>query len=207
MQTALTALDVIFSRRSVRAYTPQPLEDETVHSLLDAAIQAPTAIHAEPWAFVIVQDADALKQVSDRTKADLLASAATHQEAHARGEATDGFLKRVMDPAFSVFYDAHTLIVICAAARQPFAAADCWLAAENLMLAATALGLGTCVIGSAVGALNTDDIKRALGIPPSIEAIAPIVVGVPASSAATPALRGEPRIVNWLKAADRRHNA
>lgn len=49
----LTALDAIFSRRSVRTYTPQQLDAATIRSLLDAAVQAPTAMHLEPWAFVV----------------------------------------------------------------------------------------------------------------------------------------------------------
>ena len=49
----LSALDAIFSRRSVRAYVDQPLDEATVRALLDAAVQAPTAMHAEPWVFVI----------------------------------------------------------------------------------------------------------------------------------------------------------
>jgi len=47
----LSALDAIFMRRSVRAYTAQALDEPTIRALLDAAVQAPTALHAEPWAF------------------------------------------------------------------------------------------------------------------------------------------------------------
>ena len=55
----LSALDAIFMRRSVRAYTEQTLDESTIRALLDAAVQAPTAMHTEPWAFVIVQDRNA----------------------------------------------------------------------------------------------------------------------------------------------------
>ena len=64
----LSALDVIFMRRSVRAYTPQKLDASTIRSLLDAAVEAPTAMHTEPWAFVVVQDEAALTRYSDRAK-------------------------------------------------------------------------------------------------------------------------------------------
>ena len=67
--------------------------------------------------------------------------------------------------AFCVFYDASTLIVICAKPMGPFVSADCWLAAENLMLAASALGLGTCCIGSAIPALNSPEAKPRAGDP------------------------------------------
>jgi nitroreductase len=79
-----------------------------------------------------------------------------------------------------------------------FVVADCWLAAENLMLTACALGLGSCVIGLAVDALNDDRMRRLLGLPPDFNAIAPIVVGTPADPARQrPTPRKPPRIVLW----------
>jgi nitroreductase len=77
-----------------------------------------------------------------------------------------------------------------------FVAAGCWLVAENLMLAACAMGLGSCIIGSSITALNIRKVKMELGIPDEFAVIAPIVVGVPSGEiAATP--RKEPRIVSW----------
>jgi nitroreductase len=97
---------------------------------------------------------------------------------------------------FNIFYDAGTLVVICAKPMGPFVAADCWLAAENLMLAACAMGLGTCVIGSAVPALNTPAVKAELGIPAEYSAVAPIIVGGP-SGETRPTARREPEILAW----------
>ena len=71
-----------------------------------------------------------------------------------------GFLEQLRDPGFSPFYGAGTLIVIYGRSKGPLVTADCWLAAENLMLAACALGLGTCVIGAAVDAFNSADAGR-----------------------------------------------
>ena len=103
------------------------------------------------------------------------------------------------DPAFDIFYDAGTLVVICGEAIGPFVTADCWLAAENLMLAACAYGLGTCVIGFAVPALHDPAIKRELGIPDGTDAIAPIIVGLPRGE--TPAVaRNAPEILRWVRA-------
>ena len=101
-------------------------------------------------------------------------------------------------PDFNIFHGADTLIIICAKPVGQFVAADCWLAAENLMLAASAIGLGSCVIGSAVAALNIHKVKTELGIPDEYSVIAPIVVGVP--SGETPATsRKEPLILSWKK--------
>jgi nitroreductase len=66
VRPGLSPLDAIFMRRSIRAYAPDRLNEETVRSLLDAAIQAPTAMHMEPWAFVVIQDRATLKRLSDR---------------------------------------------------------------------------------------------------------------------------------------------
>jgi nitroreductase len=184
----------------VRSYTGQRPDRDTVQALLDAAVQAPTAMHAEPWAFAIVQNAAMLKRISDAAKAQWLATLGPERELHATGEAAmrSHFAQELANPDFSVFYDAGTLIVICAK-PGPFSTADCWLAAENLMLAASALGLGTCCIGSAVGALNTPEIKGALGIPADVTAVAPIIVGVP-RQAPGPDARRSPEILGWLHA-------
>lgn len=184
VQSPLSALDVIFARRSVRDYTPQRLDEPTIRGLLDAAVQAPTALHEEPWAFVVIQDAALLKRYSDVAKGNWAEEAPRYRQLH-RGidaEAAKAFAERFASPDFSIFYNATTLIVICAQHAGPFATADCWLAAENLMLAACALGLGTCCIGSAVPALNSPAIKAELGIPNDVEVVAPIIVGVPAST-------------------------
>lgn len=188
---ALSAMDAIHGRRSVRAYTPQKLDQATIHTLLAAAVRAPTAIHEEPWAFVILQDADTLKRVSDHAKRFFVEE--MHRAHLDRGGHT---LARFEQPDFNIFYNAGTLIVICGRPVGPFVVADCWLAAENLILAAFSLGLGTCVIGSAVSGLNTPEIKDALRIPADMSAIAPIIVGVPSDESALTS-RKEPNIISW----------
>jgi nitroreductase len=196
--TPLSALDAIFTRRSVRAYERRKIDDATVRSLLDAAVQAPTAVHMEPWAFVVIQDEAMLRRYSDLAKAGWIAEAAKYRLLHHEPAPGSGFAERLTDPQFSVFYDAGTLIVICAKPMGPFVAADCWLAAENLMLAASALGLGTCCIGSAVAALNAPDVKAELHIPDDVTVVVPIVVGVPAGGG-TDVPRKEPEILFWKR--------
>jgi nitroreductase len=188
-------LDVIYSRRSIRSFAPTKLDRTTVTGLLDAAVQAPTAMIEEPWLFVVVQDAALLRRLSDRVKADW--------DAHAHepiGRALDNveheLRKRLAVPDFSIFYDATTLVVICTRHSGQFAAADCWLAAENLMLAACALGLGTCCIGTALSTLNTPEWKAELGMLADVTAIAPIIIGVP-SGIAVPVPRRDPVILSW----------
>ena len=111
------------------------MDKATVTALLDTAIHAPTAIDEQPWAFAIVQDSTLLKKLSDDIKKIVGNDLKTHAVSHS----LDHFLK----PDFNVFYKASTLIVIYGKSSEPFVAADCWLAAENLILAACAKGLGT----------------------------------------------------------------
>lgn len=165
----ITVFETILARRSVRKYTTQTVSLDIIHILLEAAVHAPTALHQEPWAFAIIRDRSLLKVISDRAKPLFI------EDLQKMGHAADRF----NEPDFDIFYDANTLIMICAKQTESLAVADCWLAAENLMLAACAMKLGTCVIGSALTALNTPDIKDRLNIPEEFSIVAPIILGYP----------------------------
>jgi nitroreductase len=187
----LGTIDAINQRTSVRAYSPDKIDRSTIKMLLAAAVRAPTAIHEEPWAFSIIQDVDSLKRLSDLAKPIFLSEM---QRAHLdRGGHT---LSHFASPEFNIFYNAGTLVVICGKSTARFATPDCWLAAENMMLAACAVGLGTCVIGSAVSALNNPELKAEFGIPRNMTAIAPIIVGRP-EAPAKPSARKAPQILSW----------
>lgn len=186
-------LKTIYGRHSVRAYAPTRLDSATVQTLLDAAVHAPTAMHEEPWAFVVVQDSALLQRLSDLAK-PIFIEEVRHRNAQGASHSFDHFTR----PDFNIFHGADTLIIICAKPLGPFVAADCWLAAENLMLAANGLGLGSCVIGSAVATLNIHKVKTELGIPDEYSVIAPIVVGVP-SGETNGSPRKAPLILSWKK--------
>ncbi len=181
--------ETILARRSVRAYAQDELDRNTVQTLLEAAVRAPTAMHEEPWAFIVVQNRLILKQLSDIAKPLFIER--LHRPPQTGGHAPDIF----SNPDFNIFHGAGTLIVICAHPGH-FAEADCWLAAENLMLAACAIGLGSCVIGSAVAVLNTHEVKAQLGIPAEFNAVAPIIVGAQSGETAATS-RKEPLILAW----------
>jgi nitroreductase len=190
-EVSVSAINAIYLRRSVRDYAPRAIGQAVIQSLLDAAVHAPTAMHEEPWSFAVIQDGNLLNRLSDSAKESVRREAQGSDSQHAKHS-----LELVNKPDFHVFYNAGTLIVIYGKFQGPFVAADCWLAAENLMLAACAKGLGTCVIGFAVPALNTPEWKAALSIPAEMTAIAPIIVGVPAVE--TPSVpRKPPEIIAW----------
>jgi len=183
--------EAILSRRSVRTYAPDELDRNTVQTLLEAAVRAPTAMHEVPWAFVVVQDHALLQRLSDLAK-PLFVEEIRHRIALGTSHSFEHFTR----PDFNIFHGAPTLIIICAKPSSQFVAADCWLAAENLMLAASAIGLGCCVIGSAVTALNIRKVKMELGIPDEYSVIVPIVVGVPSGESPSTS-RKDPLILSW----------
>ncbi len=191
VEASMSAMDAIYHRRAIRDYAPGKIDEAVIRKLLDVAIHAPTAIHEEPWAFAIIQDKALLKRLSDTAK-DLLLSGADPIHPLLRGHGAGRFTS----PDFNAFYNASTLVVIYGRPLGPFVVADCWLAAENLMLAACAQGLGTCPIGLAVAALNSPQWKKELSVPVELTAIAPIIVGKPVG-APPPVSRKPPEILCW----------
>jgi nitroreductase len=191
-EASISTLDAIFHRRAVRDYAPQTIEKAVIRALLDAAVHAPTAMKEEPWSFAVIQDKNLLRRLSDGAK-EKLRSDLRGSDSHR----AEQLLELVNKPEFNVFYNAGTLIVICGKFQGPYVAADCWLAAENLMLAACAKGLGTCVIGLAVSTLNAPEWRAELKIPAGTTVVAPIIVGVPAGET-PPVPRKPPEVVAWI---------
>jgi len=185
----MSVMDAIYERRAVRSYTGGPVEAATVNALLEAAVHAPTAVHEEPCAFAVIQDRGMLQRLSDSAK-KLIPN--LERDVHLPGEQTHHFTLPE-----NVFYNAGTLIVIYGRPVGAFVVADCWLAAENLMLAARGMGLGTCVIGLAVAALNTSEWKVELKVPRELTAYAPIIVGVPVGETLATG-RKKPEVLVWI---------
>lgn len=193
----MTVFEAIAKRCAVRAYKPAVVDEATVRELLNEAVRAPTAMHAEPWAFAVIQDRAVLKRLSDLAKATWSPERdGASVVAHPPSTLEERAASILSHPDFNIFYDASTLIVICARPMGSFVVADCWLAAENLMLAACAMSLGTCCIGFAVPVLNRPEIKAELGMPADIVAVAPIIVGMP-REAAPSTTRKPPDIICW----------
>ena len=79
----MTIFETILARRSVRRYKARRVDRTSVSILLEAAVHAPTAIHQEPWAFVIVQDNALLRSLSDLAKPLFVAEAQERGLEHA----------------------------------------------------------------------------------------------------------------------------
>jgi nitroreductase len=181
--------DAIYQRRAVRQYTSQPVDRDTLRHLIDAAVQAPSAVNQQPWLFAVVQERALLDRISEEAKAYMLKQSPAGLVSHHLRDTLG-------DPGFHIFYHAPALVLICTRTPTPWAVEDCALAAENLMLAACAAGLGTCWIGFAQNWLGTPEGKSAVGLPAGCVPVAPIIVGHP-KAPAPPVPRKEPEI-RWI---------
>lgn len=168
----VNVLDAIYMRRAVRQFTSQAVRPDTVEALINAAIQAPSAMNKQPWAFCVIQDAEVLHRMNESAKQLLKMSPAWKDNSeHAKAQ--------IHEPEFDIFYGATTLIVICAEQDGFQPVGDCYLAGENLMLAATAFGLATCPIGFARDVLQTEAFRGDLDIPKRYTPVLPLIVGYP----------------------------
>lgn len=182
-------LEAIYNRRSVRNYADNQVDKTTIEKLLAAAVQAPSAMNSQPLSFAVIQNSDLLHDYSDRSKKLLLNSLD-------RIPQLTKYKAALENPDFNIFYNAKTLIIIFAKLTGLHAAEDCCLAAQNIMLAAHSLGLGTCWIGFARPFLNLPEIKQELSIPAEYEAVAPLIVGYPQIN--PPAIpKKAPEILFW----------
>jgi len=181
--------EAIFGRRAVREYTQEAVDEQMIRRLINAAVHAPSAVNQQSWMFTVVRDQAALARISSNAKSHMLTSmpASPH---------SDHFQSRLSDPNFHIFYHAPVLVLISAPAQGPWIVEDCALAAENLMLATYAAGLGSCWIGFAQGYLNTLDGKQILGLPAAWVPVAPIIIGHPKGSP-PPVPRKQPD-VRWV---------
>ncbi len=185
-------LDAIYERRAIRAYTGETVARAQVETLIEAAIQAPSAVNVQPWAFVVIQDHDLLHRYAEEAEA-LLLGEPTAEVANSGLPDIDRLRQMISEPGYALFHGAGTLIVLYATGTD--GVRDCFLAAQDLMLAAWGLGLATCPIGLAGPLFNRAEVKEELGISSTWVAALPIVVGHPAGTA-PPVVRRRP-LITW----------
>jgi len=183
-------MDAILTRRAVREYSDTPLERSRIEGLLEAAVQAPSAMNLQPWAFAVLLDRQRIDRYAERAKAWLLEQwPQTGLGASAR--------EILEQPGFTIFYHAPALVVVLATSAGTQASEDCCLAAQNLMLAARDQGIGSCWIGFARPWLDLPAAKSELGLPEQYHVVAPIILGFPTT---WPEPHGrKPAEVRWLK--------
>ena len=181
--------EAMAGRRAVREYRAEAVDEQTIRHLIADAVRAPSAMNEQPWSFTVVRDQTLLDRVSHESKAHMLATTpASAQPAH--------FHSMLDNAAFQIFYHAPVLVWISAATEEALIVEDCSLAAQNLMLAAYAAGLGSCWIGLAQSYQNTPEGKAALHLPAAWVQVAPIILGHP-TAATTAVPRNAPEI-HWV---------
>lgn len=188
--TTMELSEAIYHRRSVRRFRDREVAPAAVQEIIRAAAQAPCGLNQQPWAFVVVHGKRRLRSYSEKAKRHLVATYPTTFEPHPRAQLYE-------TPEYDLFCGADTLIVIYAHPGGLHPTEDCCLAAENLMLAAYGLGLGTCPIAFARPWLDLPETKRLLGVPDHYQAVFPVVVGFPEGEPA-PVPQRVPELVSWL---------
>jgi nitroreductase len=151
-------LNDIFKRRSVREYSSEDVGDDLVRDLLEAAMAAPSAVAKDPWDFIVVRDHDLKAKITaGLPNGKMLADAPV-------GIVVCGDLQRAHDGQLSYLLQ------------------DCSAAIENLLLAASILGLGACWLGVHPREERVRHIRGLLDIPESVIPVSAIAVGWPAES-------------------------
>src|ERR1022692_3969820 len=106
-------IEAIYSRRAVREYTAEPVNEKLLRQLIDAAIQAPSAVNQQPWTFSVVRDKELLAEISNKAKAHMLKTSPM-------GLASPHFQEVLSNANFNIFYHASVLIVITSVMQIPW---------------------------------------------------------------------------------------
>ncbi len=159
-------LSVLFSRRSVRGYTGEPVSEDDVTALLEAGMAAPSASNRKPWHFVAV---------TERAKLDQLAT---------------------IHPYGKMLSTAGLCIGVCGDRdiSPDFWVQDCSAATENILVAAAMLGLGSVWLGVHPRAEREGELKQFFGIPDHVGLLCLVAVGHPVEPPAPRTQYDEPRV-------------
>jgi nitroreductase len=144
-------LDMIFARRSIRAYTDEPVSEADVEALLQAGMAAPSGSNRKPWHFVVVTDEPTLGRLAD---------------AHPYGK---------------MIRHAGLAIAVCGEPQiSEWWVQDCTAATENILIAVVALGLGGVWVGCHGRPEREDAVRGVLDIPAHIGVLSLLSIGHPA---------------------------
>ena len=169
--------DGLLSRRSIRKYnTEKTLSKDEILDLIRAASFAPSAHNKQPWHFLVIEDKETLRSL------------------------------RSVQPWTSFAKDAALAIIVCADTEETFhrekegwdyAQIDGALAAQNLLLACHAKGLGACFCGAAPMPMVVDNLRAKFNMPETMLPIAIIPIGYPEETPKTPEDRLNLAKVHW----------
>ncbi len=168
--------DVVARQRAHREFSDEPVDDDTIARILRAATFAPSAENRQPWEFVVVRRAESRKVIGE------LIARAWREGGRAFSEArlSPGLLADVDRGATGGIAGAPVHVVVCADVQRGLeatVASSVFPAVQNLLLAATALGLGSALTTIAIG--YRDELQELLGLPAHVWPVAVVPLGHP----------------------------
>jgi nitroreductase len=182
-------LDIcIKRRRSVRSYRDEPVSKEQIEAVLEAGVLAPTGMNRQPWKFIIIEDHNLIKYVSEETK--ILVQ-----------QMMPPMAEKFQTKADIICYNAPVLILICTEKDKQWGHTnllDSVLAAQNMFLKAYELGLGTCYMGFVQLLSSKPEVLKKIGVPEGYEMMVPFILGHPKTKQGV-GKRNKPEILKWIK--------
>ena len=201
-------IEAIKKRRSVRSYKPDPVPKDMIEAIIDAGNWAPTGNNQQRWRFVVVQDGEFRNKLVDAAKPifrKVVDRLAKGEDEVLREYFTDfgprclGWPQRSFEEAMAqlgdlrdgVYWAAPAIIFVIGAANQ-----ECAMVCQNMMLAATSLGLGSCIVGFGAQVTGDAEIVEALGLKDNEKIYGPVVIGYPEIDPEAP--KKEDPVVKWI---------
>jgi len=157
----------ILGRRSVRNYEDKPIPEEFIQKILKAGAMAPSAMNRQSCRFIVIENNEKIREISNKIKKKGIAMGYK-----------DHIEKREKVAGDDIFYGA-TLLVLLVAEKGDWTVVDCTLAAENMMVQAYDLGLGSCFIGFMNLLKDDKETLNDLGVEENQEIYCPLVFGYP----------------------------
>jgi nitroreductase len=187
----MTFDELLQNRRSIRDFQPKEVPADILNNIIKDSCLAPSASNGQPCQFIIVNNRNTLKRLSDESKKNILQDFAENKTS-----LDPSYADMLKNENFNVFYNAPCLIYVIGSKSVGSLPVDCALAASYIMFGATQRGLGTCWVH--LGSYIRDkEIKAELGIPDDCRIIAPVIIGYPKAIPAPPE-RKEPQIIKII---------
>jgi nitroreductase len=175
--------DVVLGQRACRQFDDRPVGDDLIELCLRAATHAPSAENLQPWVFVVVRDDGLRGDIAELTRRAWRQGGRQHSE----GRLPDSLLAEVDRGAEGGIGTAPVIVVVCgdtAIGLESTLPASVFPATQNLLLAASALGLGSAM--TTLATLYSDELRGLLDLRDSVRPMAVIPIGWPSRPAGPP---------------------
>lgn len=197
-----SVIENIKKRRSIRQYTDKKIPKKLVEEIISAGRFAPSAHNTQPWRFVVIKDSRKIKELSDYIKKwfkrRLILKPIISLFSKKLLKTLESAEKRLFIDQDLFFYGAPLLVLVCAKPNR-WAEKDCSCAAQNMMLAARSLGIGSCWVGYADYVIGKSKrLQKELKIPSGTKIQANLVFGYPKRFPDAVVPRKKEKVVEWV---------